>query len=82
MADVDRTAAEQAAQYYWRELMGATSADERWEALDAAVEAFGDALAGRGVPVPDYLARVALLDRALGELDARLDAALPDTPTH
>jgi hypothetical protein len=77
---IDIADAERNAHDAWEEFMTMTSADQRKEALGAALAAFEDALSDQGCWVPDALARVATLERAIEEYNDRLETELANVP--
>jgi hypothetical protein len=68
--------AERNADAEWQRQMHATSPEQRSHALYVAIRAFQAALARQGADVTDYLAACHLLDQALDEYGAGLEAGL------
>jgi C4-dicarboxylate-specific signal transduction histidine kinase len=65
----------------FEELMAMTDADQRRQALHAALSAFEEALSEQDCWIPDAMARVATLEQALEEHGERLDESLADVPS-
>ena len=68
--------AERAADEEWERQMQATTPEQRSHALYVAIRAFQAALAIEGADVTDYLAACHVLDQALDEYGAGLEADL------
>jgi hypothetical protein len=81
MKPSDLAAAERAAAEHWDELLEMTNPEQRQQALRAAVEAFDESLSEQGCWIPDALARMSTLERAIEEYLDALDESLADTPT-
>lgn len=81
MKPIDLAAAEKAADEHWDELLAMTNPEQRQQALYAALEAFDDKLSELGCWIPDALARMTTLERAIDEYLEALEEQLADIPT-